>query len=100
MGLSQRQTQQELYEMTARYDNLLKVYLVSKGNEEKLNAQVESLRKVCEYLSNSNAGLLEDLTTTAMSRQRALNQLPNEARWKEQTLTSFEKPPAKNNEVL
>ena len=86
-----QQLQQELDDMHVQYDNLFKVYEASRLYVHELNGKIESLRKTCEFLSNVNCGLMDDLTVTAMSRQRVLNQLPEGAQWAERTMTSFER---------
>jgi hypothetical protein len=85
------QLQLELDGLYAKYDNLLET---SSLCVNELLDKVEGLRKTCEFLSNTNCGLLGDLTTTAVSRQRILNQLPEKAAWAERALASFEKTAA------
>jgi hypothetical protein len=86
-----QQLESELTKLHVQYDNLLTVYEASQTHVIELVKKVEALQKTCEFLSNVNCGLMGDLTVTAMSRQRALNQLPEGAQWAERTMTSYER---------
>jgi hypothetical protein len=81
----------ELTELNVKYDNLLKVYEASRLYCNELAQQVNALKKVCEFQSEVNMGMMKDLTATAISRQRVLNTLTPAQQWAERTMTSLDK---------
>jgi hypothetical protein len=82
---------EELQELHVQYDNLLKVYEASRLYCTELADQVNALKKVCEFQSEINMGMMKDLTTTAISRERVLSNLTPAQQWAERTMTSLDK---------
>jgi hypothetical protein len=89
------QLEKELTELHVQYDNLLKVYEASRTYCTELAGQVNALKKVCEFQSEVNMRMMKDLNTTAISRERVLNNLTPTQQWAERTMTSLEKTETK-----